>query len=133
MRYKLEDCAGSRLRKLSRIVDNNIRDFLKDFNITESQLTILFALYETKEIGQGELGKELALERSTVSRNINLLVKAGFVNKTEDYRPGIRINPRGRKLVEDIIPHWERTTDALVKKLGEEGLKALNLLEERIN
>ena len=111
MRYKLEDCAGSRLRKLSRIVDNNIRLFLKEFNITESQLTILFALYEKNEMGQGELGKELALERSTVSRNVNVLVKSELVEKTEDYRPGVRISQKGRKLVEQVIPHWERTTD----------------------
>ena len=82
MKYQLEFCIGSRLRRLSRIADANIRKFLKDFKITENQMTILFAMHELGRVEQGKIGEVLCLERSTVSRNVKLLEKQGLISRT---------------------------------------------------
>ena len=75
MKYNLEQCIGNKLRRLSRIVDGHYRAGLKDFGITENQMTLLFVLHVTGQIDQGLLGKKLVLERSSISRNINVLFK----------------------------------------------------------
>jgi len=87
MKYDLGHCIGNRLRCLSRIVDKQFRASLKDYNITESQLSILFALRKLGKIEQGKIGEALILERSTVSRNVKLLEKREIITRTSDYRP----------------------------------------------
>lgn len=132
MKYQLEFCIGSRLRRLSRIADSNIRKFLKDFNITENQMTIMFALHELGRVEQGKVGEVLFLERSTVSRNVKLLEKQGLINRSSDYRPEIELSLKGQELVAELIPHWEKATDILAGLLEKEGLEALSEMEKRL-
>ena len=95
-------------------------------------MTILFALREMGKMEQGKIGHILALERSTVSRNIKLLEKQNLLIRTSDYRPEIELSTEGNKLVKTLIPLWEQTMDILTEKLGNEGLKYLNALENKI-
>lgn len=132
MKYNLEHCIGNRLRCLSRIVDKDYRSSLKDFDITESQLSILFALTKLGKVEQGKIGEALVLERSTVSRNIKLLEKRGILTKTADYRPEIELTTKGHDLVQTIIPIWESLMDTFMEKLGNEGLGSIKLLENKL-
>ncbi len=61
MKYDLSTCIGSRMRRLSRIIDGHYRRRIKEFGITENQMTILFALYKLGKIEQGKIGEFLAL------------------------------------------------------------------------
>jgi DNA-binding MarR family transcriptional regulator len=132
MKYDLEHCIGNRLRCLSRIVDKDFRASLKDFDITESQLSMLFALTKLGRVEQGKIGETLVLERSTVSRNVKLLEKREILTKTTDYRPEIELTPKGHKLVETLIPVWEGLMDSLMDKLGNEGIKNIQFLEQKL-
>ena len=132
MKYNLQHCIGSRLRRLSRITDAHFRSLLADFDITENQMTILFALSEMGKVEQGRIGLVLALERSTVSRNVKLLEKQKYVVRTADYRPEIELSQAGKELVQTLIPLWEKTMDELVLMLGKDGLAHLEVLEKRI-
>ncbi len=133
MKYDLQLCIGSRLRRLSRIADGHFRSKLSEFNITENQMTILFVLNKKGKIEQGKIGQTLVLERSTVSRNIKLLEKQNYVKRTSDYRPEIELSKKGNELVQKLIPLWEETMDELISKLGEDGLTYLSELENRLN
>ena len=132
MKYDLEHCIGNRLRCLSRIVDKDFRANLKDFDITESQLSILFALRKSGKIEQGKIGEALILERSTVSRNVKLLEKQKLVRRTTAYRPEIELTNKGIGLVSKLIPNWEKVMDSLVGMLGDYGTTPLEKLEQRI-
>jgi len=129
MKYRFQQCIGARLRKLSRITDSIYRKHLAEFDVTESQISILFALSNLGLIEQGAIGNLLALERSTVSRNVNLLVKKGWVTKSSDYRPEIELTDQGKKFVEKIAPIWERAMDEVIEKIGIEGLELIQKLE----
>ncbi len=132
MKYQLEHCIGSRLRRLSRVADGHIRKFLGDYKITENQMTILFTMHELGRVEQGKIGEVLCLERSTVSRNVKLLENRGLVNRTMEYRPEIELSEKGFKLVAELIPLWEQATDVLVEMLKEEGLISIAKLEKRM-
>jgi len=131
MKYKLNECIGSRLRRLSRVVDGYYRKHFAGQNLTENQLTILFTLYETGSIQQGSLGKILALERSTISRNIRLLENSKLIRKTDDYRPEVELSMKGKNLAERIFPIWEHTMNELIGKIGEDGLQMISKLENK--
>lgn len=132
MKYNYNHCIGNRLRCMSRIVDKEFRTTLKDFNITESQLSILFALSSLGKVEQGKIGEALILERSTVSRNVKLLEKRGIVIKTSDYRPEIELTTKGKELVTIITPYWENIMDNLMDKLGNDGMQLINSLEQKL-
>ncbi len=133
MKYQLEHCVGSRLRRLSRIADSHIRSFLGDHKITENQMTILFTLHELGKVEQGKVGEVLFLERSTVSRNIKLLEKQGLIVRSMDYRPEIELTSEGIELVKILIPQWEKAMDVLVGQLEVEGMDCLLKLENKMS
>ncbi|MET1258949.1 MarR family transcriptional regulator [Flagellimonas sp. DF-77] len=132
MKYRLPDCIGSRIRRLSRIADAEMRKVLQAYGTTENQTTILFTLHELGNIEQGKIGEVLFLERSTVSRNIKLLEKRGLVHRSAAYRPMVELTEKGRHLVIDLIPKWEQAMDILTGKLKEEGLEHLQNLEQKL-
>lgn len=131
MKYEFQQCIAARLRKLSRITDSIYRKHLAEFDVTESQISILLALSNLGLTEQGAIGNLLALERSTVSRNANLLVKKGWVTKSSDYRPEIELTDYGKKIVEKIIPTWERAMDEVIEKIGIDGEELIQKLEIR--
>ncbi|MGX1930943.1 MarR family winged helix-turn-helix transcriptional regulator [Flagellimonas sp. 2504JD4-2] len=132
MKYQLRHCVGSRLRRLSRIADGHIRQFLGEHKITENQMTILFTLHELGRVEQGKVGEVLCLERSTVSRNIKLLEKRNLIERSAQYRPDVELTQEGMNLVKVLIPQWEKAMDVLVEQLEEEGLNSLQNLENRM-
>ncbi len=132
MKYRLEQCIGSRLRRLSRIADAEIRKVLGGYNITENQMTILFTLHELGRVEQGKIGEVQCLERSTVSRNIKLLEKQHLISRSASYRPEVELTAEGMHLVKVLIPKWEEAMDVLVDKLEKEGLDDLQNLERKL-
>ncbi|OUS00129.1 hypothetical protein A9Q86_11860 [Flavobacteriales bacterium 33_180_T64] len=132
MKYEFEHCIGSRLRQISRLVDNIFRSALADFDVTENQMTILFVVSKFENVEQGVIGQVLSLERSTVSRNVKMLSNKGYISKSLDYRPLISLSKDGVILVNKLIPIWEDTMSLLTDKLGPKGISNLNELEQKI-
>ena len=133
MKYNLEHCVGNKLRRLSRIVDGHYRSNLKDFNVTENQMALLFVLHSIGSVDQGELGKKLVLERSSISRNINVLYRNGYVGKNSNYRPQVFLTGKGIDLVKQLIPLWENAMDTIISKIGDDGIDMINKLEQKLN
>ena len=133
MKYEIRECIGNRLRRLSRIVDKQFRSSLKDFDITENQMTLLFVLKNSGKVDQGFLGKILLLERSSISRNINVLYRKGYVGKSNEYRPQVYLTRIGKKLVMKLIPLWEKVMDKIISEIGEDSLEMISKLEQKLN
>ena len=132
MKFDYQDCIGARMRQLSRKVDSYFRVHLKEFDITENQMTILFALKKMGLVEQGSIGIQLSLERSTVSRNIKLLKKKNFISKSSNYRPEVELTDEGIELVAKLTPIWESIMEELYGKLKSSGFDSLQVLESKI-
>jgi len=132
MKFEINQCIASRLRRLSRIADSYLRKQLEGFDITENQMNILFILYKLGRVEQGVIGKKLVLERSTVSRGVKLLEKQKYVKRTVDYRPDIELTGKGKELVEKLIPMWEKFMDEICRKMGDKGIEQIEKLESLI-
>ncbi len=132
MNHEFQNCIGANIRSLSRVVDNYYRSCLRAFDITENQMTILFTLSKMGKIEQGKVGDSLALERSTVSRNIKLLEKKEFITRTSSYRPEIELSTKGQKLVVALIPEWKKVMDDLTNKIGTESVSMIQELERKL-
>ncbi len=132
MKYKIDQCIASRLRRLSRITDGYLRKALKDFDITENQMNILFALFALGKVDQGEIGKRLILERSTVSRGIKILENKKYITKSSSYRPEIELTKNGRELVKKMDPVWQSFMNEVCSKIGKDGMDSIKKIEQTL-
>ncbi len=115
-------CACARLRRASRVVTRLYNRELRADGIEITQFTVLMALDQTGEIAQGELGKLLGLDSTTLTRMLRLLERRAWVGREigTDRRQHLwRLTPAGLKRLNESRPHWERAQERLRVVLGE--------------
>ena len=109
------------LLQLLRTADalwNASRVFFARWDLSPSQFNILNLLRdETGGLSQVELGRQLITHRSNVTGLVDRLEKRGLVhrrNVAADRRAyRIVLTQTGRKLVEQIIPHYSEVADRI--------------------
>ena len=117
--------------KCQRIIANIFRKYLKPFEITDSQMSILFTVTKAKEVNQKMLADRLYMEKSTVNRNIIRLIKREYI--VMDDQMILHTTAQGKEFLEQIIPHWEMAMQESREVLGQEGLQAVSLLTEKLS
>lgn len=132
MKYGVHQCVGKRFRMISRVVDNRFRGAIKDFGITENQMTILFCVHKAGQIEQGKIGTYVGLERSSVSRSISILERMDYLERTQDYQPKVSITVNGNELVDKLLPIWEGIMAEFMEMLGSEAIQGLELIESKL-
>lgn len=97
---------------------------LRSTGLELTQLTLLMTLNIAGETTQGNLGKLLALDSTSLTRMLRLVTRRGWigVRTGEDRREKrLRLTPSGREKLEQSQPHWERAQKRLRQNLGEPG------------
>jgi DNA-binding MarR family transcriptional regulator len=72
-------CASSRLRTLSRQITRHYERYLQDAGVTAAQMPILTFLYTSGSSTIPEIAEQLDLDRSTLSRNLNVLSRRNLL------------------------------------------------------
>ncbi|OIQ15810.1 MAG: hypothetical protein BM557_10960 [Flavobacterium sp. MedPE-SWcel] len=119
-------CISGKINRCTRIIGNVFRKHLKDFNITSSQLSVLFVITKGKDVNQKKISDILYLEKSTVNRNLNRLIKSGYIY-TDEYSK-LKITDSGYEFLDNVIPQWNLAMDEIRDKIEKEGEDALNIL-----
>lgn len=125
-KFNPRECIASKIQKSNRIINNVFRKHLKQLNLSNSQVSILFVLSKKKTITQKGLSELLHLEKSTVNRNIERLIKKEFLIQNQFNK--IEITQKGLAIVKKTIPVWQNAMQEATDKLGKNGLNALNNL-----
>jgi DNA-binding MarR family transcriptional regulator len=115
-------CACANLRRTARAVTRMYNQELRATGLELTQFTLLMALNLTGETTQGNLGKLLALDTTSLTRMLRPLTKRGWIGvKTGvDRRQRLlRLTPSGRQKLEQSRPHWEHAQRRLQRGLGE--------------
>ena len=122
-------CTCANLRRAARAVTRLYNGELQRDGVEITQFTLLMALNQTGEIRQGELGKLLALDSTSLTRMLELLKKRGWVQAKEGEDRRFRIfslTPAGRAKFQQALPHWKRAQDLIEKELGQETIARLS-------
>lgn len=111
-------CACRRLRGAARAVTRIYDDALRPTGLRTTQFTLLTAA----ELGGGalisELADALALERTSVTRELKLLEERGFVSITpgEDRRSRVvELTKAGRRALAAAYPRWREAQARVLK------------------
>jgi len=128
-------CTCFRVRKLARLMSQRFDRALAPAGINLNQYSILRRA-GTGDRTIGELARELGMDRSTLSRDLQPLLAAGWaaLAQGDDARQRfVRVTAAGRRTVTRAMPHWQRAQDALGDGIGTEALAELHArLEDAI-
>lgn len=120
-------CLVYHLRRAARIASRALDLAIAESGLNASQFTVLVAL-RAAELGSeqgvtlGALARRLAMDRSTLQRNLSPLKRAGLIGG--DRRRGRRgttvvATGRARDLLTAAMPQWQASQETLVGRLGE--------------
>jgi DNA-binding MarR family transcriptional regulator len=124
----IHDCIATRLRMANRVITKVYDDALRPCGLKVSQMAMLVLAQDRGLIRQSEVGAELQLDDSTMSRNLELMGAKGWLEKVaaDDARVhSYRLTEAGRTLLDKAIPAWRNAQGEAKQLLGDAGVQAL--------
>lgn len=103
-------------RAVTRLADRRLRPF----GVTAAQFNILGMLVTRPGRSISEMAAELAMERTTLSRNLALLERKSLIETTEagDGRARVyELTPTGRLVFDKAVPEWRNSLAELRQAL----------------
>jgi DNA-binding MarR family transcriptional regulator len=120
------ECLAMRARRMARGITRVYDAALRPLGLTLPQLSLLVAIERAGTLTAATVSRQLDLEKSTLSRNLRLLVAAGWV--VESAAGGskeLSLTTAGREQLERALPLWEQAQLEARRRLGGPLVEAL--------
>src|SRR5579859_7189318 len=122
-------CLLTRTRRISRIITNIYDDALRPHGVNSPQFSLLVLIVKLGGASRAEIGRANYQERSTLTRNLALLLAQGWVEELPAEGGGRRrpivISQAGRELLATAAPAWRSAQAKARKLLGDDGVAAV--------
>ena len=109
-------CACATVRRASRAVTQLYDSWLQAHGIEGPQFALLALLDRLGECNQTAMGRRFDLDKTTLSRNLKLLMQKGWIDVAtgSDARERrVRLTPAGRRRLAAARPAWQQAQDQL--------------------
>lgn len=116
-------CASFNFRKASRSVTQLYDQILAPIGLRSTQLVLLLAAEVLGPCGLARLARELVMDRSTITRNLQPLVTQGLLEisgKSGRGGKAVEITAAGKRAIANSVPYWEEAQSHLIRNLGNE-------------
>lgn len=114
-------CVGFNTRRATRLVTQYYDKALAPTGLRSTQYSLLNALSMLGEASMQDMSIMMAMDRTTLTRNLSPLLKKGLVKVTvgsdRRSRP-IKITPRGKSALEEALPYWQKAQSHIVDSFG---------------
>jgi DNA-binding MarR family transcriptional regulator len=117
-----DSCTCGELRKAARAVTLLYDNAFKSSGLLSTQLNLLHVIYKSESIRISLLAKELGMDRTTLTRNLSVLERQGYIKISagKDTRTRIvTITSKGRTTVAKAIPLWNEVQRKVRQQMGE--------------
>ena len=124
----LTQCLVLNTRMAARAVTRRYDKALRPFGITAAQFSILTSMVARPERSVTDMAKSIAIDRTTLSRNLDLLVRKGLVSGHEaDKGNGrlVALTNEGNDLVQKLLPQWRQAQAEMRELLVAPDLKSV--------
>jgi DNA-binding MarR family transcriptional regulator len=131
----IRDCLMTRSRRISRVVTNIFDQELRPFGVSSSQFSLLVLIAEMDGASRAELGRANHQERSTSTRNLQLVLDQGWAEEVTPEKGRSRpivISKAGRDLLTEAMPAWRTAQVKARQLLGDNGASAIVQLSARL-
>jgi DNA-binding MarR family transcriptional regulator len=128
-------CACQNLRRLTRVVTRVYDQELRKAGLEITHFGLLTALAATGEANQKRLSAGFAMDSTTLTRTLSLLLKRGWirVKHGDDRRERLfSLTTAGRRKMAEAQPHWEQAERRLRQQLGDAGWKSMKQVVSRM-
>jgi DNA-binding MarR family transcriptional regulator len=117
-----DSCTCSELRRAARAVTLLYDNAFRSSGLLSTQLGVLHVIYKSDTIRISHLAKELGMDRTTLTRNLSVLQRQGFIkiSSGKDNRTRIvTITNKGRTTIAKAIPLWNDVQNKVKEQMGE--------------
>ena len=125
----LQFCVCANLRKVARVVTQLYDNQLQPTGLKVTQYSMLANIDRHKDISISQLGEIMLLDQTTVTRNLNLLKKSGYVRITKSNHDSrakkISLTDIGYAKLEEAKPIWYQIQEKVVHDIGTDKYKDL--------
>lgn len=128
---KPQGCTNLKLRELSRVVTRHYDAYVAPTGLKNSQYSLLSHVVLLGPLRPGELAARMKLDASTLTRNLQPLIAAGWVEQGpgEDARSrSVVATEAGRAKRAEAQRAWKQAQLALNARLGNQRVLALHSL-----
>ena len=132
---EFKDCMAMRFRRLGRLMSNRYNEHLRHHGIDISLVNILFVVAGNPGIHQAEIGKQLILERSTLSRDLQKLKNMDLIDtaKVDGYKSlSLHLSKNGKAKVESMKQDWDDIQNQMEDKVGSAISAGIRQLEQAL-
>jgi len=128
-------CMCASLRRTARAVSQLYEVALRPVGLRGSQFTILQFLSQAGEVTQGTLGEMLAMDSTTLTRTLAIMLREGWLEERRgsDRRERLlSLSAAGEKQLKRAKPAWEKVQARLKHEVGNEDWGKLEQLINRV-
>lgn len=118
---ELDNCTCQNLRQATRVVTQFYEAALDPTGLKVTQLPVLAAAATHGPVLMSRLADILVMDRTTLTRNLQPLVRAGLIEigKGDDKRARlVTATGKGVKVLKEALPIWRRTQEEMVDAIG---------------
>jgi len=115
-------CLSASFRRATRALTQHYEVALRPLGLKGTQFTLLQALSLTGEVSQGKLGEILAIDSTTLTRTLAIMMRQGWIvsRPGEDRRERLlSLSKAGRAEYKRALPHWEKVQQELRAQFGD--------------
>lgn len=124
-------CYCSSLRKSTRIITKIYDQLLATSGLKVTQYALMVNLNRLEPATINQLADVMILERTTLVRNLNILIKQGLVEMVIKHTSKahiIQLTAMGKIKVEETKPLWQSAQEKVAKILSDEEQSFIHLL-----
>jgi DNA-binding MarR family transcriptional regulator len=129
------ECVMTRTRRVARVITNLYDSYLRPHGINAPQFSLLVMVAKMGSASRAEMGRANRQERSTLTRNLALLLEQGWVEEVVSERGRSRpivVSQSGKALLEQAAPSWRTAQEKARQLLGEESIGTLLRMENNL-
>jgi DNA-binding MarR family transcriptional regulator len=129
------DCLLTRTRRISRVVTNIYDQQLRPFGLNSPQFSLLVVIFRLGSASRAEIGRVNHQDRSTLTRNLQLMLSEGWVEEIEHTAGGrsrpIALTAIGKELLRNAAPAW-RAAQAQAKTIlgGDNAIAVMSIADD---
>jgi DNA-binding MarR family transcriptional regulator len=123
-------CIAGRLRMLARVMTGRYNEAFTQEGVTFAQAGLLMRIFAQPGVRQAELSKLLQIEKSAMSRDVQLLQKNGWL--TDNLRNGLFLTEEGRLLAKRCHKIWKALNQQVWDELGPDAVAGLTTLSGKV-
>lgn len=124
-------CTNFKTRHLARLLTRHYDAALAAVGLKTTQYSLLSHVRHLEPVAPGELARHMGLDASTLTRNLQPLLAAGWLQQDAgaDARTrSVTLTPAGQAKLAEAKAHWKQAQTRINAVLGAERVAALHAL-----